>query len=71
MGRVEHWCLPGAALERFDARVYHEPQLAHCPHYGSPVTIIAAIKDPAVIAKIPAHLGLPTRPLPYLVETTV
>ena len=35
------------------------------------MTIIAAIKDPAVIAKIPAHLGLPTRPLPYLVETTV
>ena len=26
MGRVEHWCLPGAALERFDARVYHGPQ---------------------------------------------
>ena len=26
LGRVEHWCSPGAALERFDARVYHEPQ---------------------------------------------
>ena len=25
-GRVEHWCSPGAALERFDARVYHGPQ---------------------------------------------
>ena len=25
-GRVEHWCSPGATLERFDARVYHGPQ---------------------------------------------
>jgi len=24
-GRVEHWCIHGAALERFDARVYHGP----------------------------------------------
>ena len=26
MGRVEHWCSPGATLERFDARVNHGPQ---------------------------------------------
>ena len=26
LGRVEHWCILGAALERFDARAYHEPQ---------------------------------------------
>jgi Putative transposase len=27
LGRVEHyWCSPGAALERFGARVYHGPQ---------------------------------------------
>jgi len=26
MGRVEHWCSPGVALERFDARAYSGPQ---------------------------------------------
>ena len=25
-GRVEHWCSPGVALERFDARAYSGPQ---------------------------------------------
>ena len=35
--------------------------MAHCPHFGGPVTIITAIEDPTVIAKILAHLGLPTR----------
>ena len=38
--------------------------MAHCPHCGGPVTIIAAIEDPLVIAKILAHLGLPTRAPP-------
>jgi len=31
LGRVEHWCILGAALERFDARVYHEPQQSAIP----------------------------------------
>ncbi len=31
-----------------------------CPQYGGPLTLIAAIEDPAVIVKILAHLGLPT-----------
>ena len=39
-------------------------ELAHGPHGGGPVTIIAAIDDPAVMAKILAHLGLPTRAPP-------
>ncbi len=31
---------------------------------GGPFSILAAIEDPAVIAKILSHLGLPTRPPP-------
>ncbi len=34
--------------------------LAHCPHCGGALAIIAAIEDPTVIVKILAHLGLPT-----------
>ena len=35
-----------------------------CPQCGGPLTILAAIEDPTVIAKILAHLGLPTRAPP-------
>ena len=35
-----------------------------CSQCGGPLTIIAAIVDPPVIAKILAHLGLPTRAPP-------
>ena len=35
-----------------------------CPQYGGPLTILAAIEEPAVISKILAHLGLPTRAPP-------
>ncbi len=35
-----------------------------CPQCGGTLTILAAIDDPAVIAKILAHLGLPTRAPP-------
>ncbi len=38
--------------------------LEHCPHCGGTVKIIAAIEDPAVIARILTHLGLPTRAPP-------
>ena len=41
-----------------------EIDMAACPQCGSPLTIIAAIGDPAVLAKILAHLGLPTRTPP-------
>ena len=34
--------------------------IEHCPHCGGTMKIIAAIEDPSVIAKILAHLGLPT-----------
>ncbi len=37
---------------------------ATCPQCGGPLTLIAAIDDPAVIVKILAHLGLPTRAPP-------
>lgn len=32
--------------------------MTSCPHCADPVTLIAAIEDPAVIPKILAHLGL-------------
>ncbi len=35
-----------------------------CPQCGGPLTILAAIEDTTVIAKILAHLGLPTRAPP-------
>ena len=39
-----------------------------CPHGGDPLTIIAAIEHPPVIAKILAHLGLPIRAPPRSLE---
>ncbi|MDH3772250.1 MAG: transposase [Nitrospirota bacterium] len=38
--------------------------LTACPQCGGPLTILAAIEDPAVIIKILTHLGLPTRAPP-------
>jgi hypothetical protein len=38
--------------------------MASYPQCGDPLTIITAIEDPMVIAKILAHLGLPTRAPP-------
>ena len=38
--------------------------IEHCPHCGGPLTIIAAIVDPIVIAKILTHLGLSARAPP-------
>jgi len=41
-----------------------EIDMASCPRCSGPLTIIAAIEDPAVMAKILTHLGLPTRAPP-------
>jgi len=38
--------------------------LEHCPHCGGALSIIAAIVEPGVIAKILIHLGLPIRAPP-------
>ena len=38
--------------------------LEHCPNCGGALKIIAAIEDPPVIARLLAHLGLPTRAPP-------
>jgi hypothetical protein len=43
-----------------------EIDMASCPQCGGPLTIIAAIEDPAVMAKILTHLGLPTRAPPRI-----
>ena len=41
-----------------------EIDMAACPQCGSPLTLIAAIKEPPVMGKMLAHLGLPTRAPP-------
>ncbi|MBL8378808.1 MAG: hypothetical protein JNM79_13125 [Burkholderiales bacterium] len=38
--------------------------LEHCPQCGGEFRIVAAIEEPALIAKILAHLGLPARAPP-------
>ena len=38
--------------------------MEHCPNCGGTLTILAAILDPAAIAKILSHLGLPIRAPP-------
>ena len=38
--------------------------LEHCPNCGGALKIIAAIEDPPVIARLLAHLSLPTRAPP-------
>jgi Zn-finger nucleic acid-binding protein len=38
--------------------------IEQCPQCGGTLTILAAIEDPSVIAKILAHLGLPARAPP-------
>ena len=38
--------------------------MAACPQCDGPLTLIAAIEDPAVIVKILAHLGFATRAPP-------
>ncbi len=38
--------------------------IEQCPHCGGPLTIIAAIVDPTVIAKILKHLGMSARAPP-------
>ena len=41
-----------------------EIDMAACPQCGSPLTLIAAIYNPAVTDKILPHLGLPPRASP-------
>jgi hypothetical protein len=41
-----------------------EIDMTACAHCGGSVTLMATIEDPAVIAKILAHLGLPTKAPP-------
>ena len=44
--------------------------LEHCPNSGGNLTIIAAILDPTVIAKILTHLSLPIRAPPRTAART-
>jgi hypothetical protein len=52
---------PILALPRLLKRVF-VIDIEQCPQCGGPLTIIAAILDPIVIATILAHLGLPPTP---------
>ena len=38
--------------------------IKHCPHCGGQLTLIAAIEEPAAIARILTHLGLAAQPPP-------
>ena len=38
--------------------------IEHCPRCGGQLKLIAAIEEPAVIARILTHLGLAAQPLP-------
>ena len=53
-----------AAWARLLERVF-AIDVEHCPHCGGDLTIISAIEEPAVIAKILTHLGLPARAPPH------
>ena len=57
------WRLPGMSWARLLKRVF-DIDIAKCPHPGGTLKIIAAIENPAVIAKILAHLGLSARAPP-------
>ncbi len=46
------------------AKLVFDIDMEHCPNCGGTLTILAAIVDPTVIAKILAHLGLPIRAPP-------
>ena len=58
-----HACADRMSWFRLLKRVF-DIDVEHCPHRGGTVKIIAAIEEPSVIAKILAHLGLPTRAPP-------
>jgi len=51
------------ARDGFRKRVFNI-DIEHYPHCGGTLKIIAAIENPAVIARILAHLGLPNRAPP-------
>ena len=57
-------------LARLLKRVF-DIDIEHCPHCGGSLTIIAAIVDPGVIAKILRSLGLPTRAPPRFPAQTL
>ena len=44
--------------------VLFDIDIEQCPQCGGPLTILAAIEDPPVIAKILTHLGFPARAPP-------
>ena len=53
----------GLTFPQLLKRVF-ESDMAACPQCGGPLTLIAAIEDTVVIAKVHAHLGLPKKAPP-------
>ncbi len=62
-GALHHASSARMSWARLLKRVF-DIDVEHCPHCGGKLKIIAAIEEPGVIAKILAHLGLPTRAPP-------
>ncbi len=62
-GAPHHSASARMSWARLLKRVF-DIDLEHCPHCGGTLKIIAVIEGPAVIAKLLAHLGLPTRAPP-------
>ena len=62
-GALHHAGSARMSWARLLKRVF-DIDMEHCPHCGGKLKIIAAIEEPRVIAKILAHLGLPTRAPP-------
>lgn len=57
---LAHFCVHDPSIDHIGPG----SQLEHCPHCGGALKIIAAIEEPAVIARILTHLGLSPRPPP-------
>ncbi len=62
-GALHHASSARMSWARLLKRVF-DIDVEHCPHCGGKLKIIAAIEEPGVIARILAHLGLPTRAPP-------
>jgi hypothetical protein len=62
-GAPHHSASARMSWARLLKRVF-DIDVQHCPQCGGILKIIAAIEDPSVIARILAHLGLPTRAPP-------
>jgi hypothetical protein len=69
-GALHHASSARMSWARLLKRVF-DIDVEHCPHCGGKLKIIAAIEEPGVIARILAHLGLPTSHLRYALPASL